>query len=114
MNEPRLDVAVDEREARLEARRRRIVENEKTYREINETVRSHSDRVPLEGSLRIFCECGDRYCAEPLKVAREEYEGIREHERRFAVAPEHVFPEAERVLDRRETYWLVEKFEGLA
>jgi hypothetical protein len=40
-----------------------------------------------------------------------EYEDLRSEPTRFAVAPsgEHVVFEVERIVDRREDYWVVEK-----
>jgi hypothetical protein len=46
-----------------------------------------------------------------MVMTPEEYEELRANPTHFAVAPDdvHVFPEAERIIEKRERYWVVEK-----
>ena len=57
------------------------------------------------------CECADITCMDPVELSIEEYDAIRAATTRFAVAPgaEHVNLEIERVVQREERYWVVEK-----
>ncbi|HEY6067993.1 MAG TPA: hypothetical protein VIU81_04805, partial [Gaiellaceae bacterium] len=54
-------------------------------------------------------------CLERIgPLAIEEYERVRSDARRFIVATGHDAPEVERVVERKTTYWIVEKNEGVA
>jgi len=95
----------------LEARRARIARNEASFRDINERlerglrqVRHTPEHVPF------VCECGRRDCERSIPLTFEEYEAVRRDSRHFAVAPGHVFPEAERVVLDGERYQVIEKF----
>jgi hypothetical protein len=59
-----------------------------------------------------LCECANEACAEHLSMSGDEYGAIRAHATRFCVSPgeEHVFPEVERVVEKKERFWVVEKF----
>jgi hypothetical protein len=82
------------------------------FRDVNERVnamrRSRAVWVP---SAEWVCECAEETCSERLLMTPEEYEELRSNPTRFAVAPDdvHVFPEAERIVEKRERYWVVEK-----
>jgi hypothetical protein len=60
----------------------------------------------FNGSIRSFT------CAEMIGMSVTEYEAIREQGNRFAVAPgdSHVWPDVETVVEKRDRYWVVEKF----
>jgi hypothetical protein len=57
------------------------------------------------------CECAGLDCLERIELTAAEYERIRRHPARFAVAPadHHVFHDVERVVETHERYWVVEK-----
>ena len=57
------------------------------------------------------CECADDTCFDHVEMASSEYEAIRQDEARFFVVPrdEHVWPDVERVIERTDDYWIVEK-----
>lgn len=57
------------------------------------------------------CECAAEACDVPVQLTVAEYEAVRADPHRFFVAPsdDHVFPELERVVERKERYWVVEK-----
>ena len=50
-------------------------------------------------------------CMKVVELSIEEYEMVRAEPTRFVVAPgaEHVEPDIERVVQRQELYWIVEK-----
>lgn len=60
----------------------------------------------------LICECGDLACTAVLAVQHGEYERVRSNPERFFVAPadSHVDVTVERVVERRDGYWVVEKF----
>jgi len=82
------------------------------FREVNERLKERKEdgsawSLPSEW----ICECADPDCAERIEMSLLEYEDLRSELTRFAVAPsrEHVVFEVERIVDRREDYWVVEK-----
>jgi hypothetical protein len=50
-------------------------------------------------------------CMKPIELSIEEYDAVRAATTRFAVAPgaEHVNLDIERVVQREDRYWVVEK-----
>lgn len=95
---------------------RRVAGNQALFRSVNERVaelnKTFDDFTPY-GSWT--CECANVGCIERIDMTLAEYEALRRDPHRFAVAPgdSHVVTEAERVVERTERYWVVEKI-GLA
>ena len=90
----------------------RAARNEALFREVNEQMRSLSDRSSGDGSTGFVCECSRADCVERLQVPVDVYEEVRAHPRRFLVAPGHD-RDFERVVERSAGYVVVEK-EGAA
>ena len=87
----------------------RVGFNEATFRAINEgIVRGKGKRGDPE-RVGFRCECARLGCTTILEIPPSEYEAVRAHGRRFIVAPGHVVPETESVVDRHESYEVVEK-----
>ena len=88
----------------------RAAKNEVFLREYNERIEAHHKWVgsPL---AEWACECANKNCPEPVLLSIEEYEAIRAKPTHFLVAPdgEHVDPRIERVVQREERYWVIEK-----
>jgi hypothetical protein len=85
------------------------------YREVNERVVEISEQRPLYAPAHdAICECAKPECSEPIAITAEEYERVRAHGTWFAVAPSehHVFPEIERIVDKNQGFWIVEKVDG--
>ena len=78
------------------------------FREVNERLKEAGKDGNAEDAI---CECANDECSERIWLAADEYEGLRRQGARFAVAPadEHVFPDFERVVEKHERYWVVEK-----
>jgi hypothetical protein len=80
------------------------------FREINEKLEglnaSFSEIIPLGDFV---CECADLTCIERIGMTVVEYERLRAHPTRFAVRHGHVFPGAERVVEKQIGYTIVEK-----
>lgn len=91
----------------------RIAANENLLRERNEQSKAiNAVHVWVNPPFPDWtCECGDATCSEPIRVSVEEYEAIRAKPTRFMVAPDsrHLAPEVERVVQREERFWVVEK-----
>ena len=94
--------------------REREATNETIFREMNEFTEEVSDaRLDTDRSEQWYlCECSDRRCTEPIKMTRIEYESVRSHAVRFAIAVNHENPEIDRVLFENARYATVEKIFG--
>jgi hypothetical protein len=89
-----------------ELTRRRLAHNEELFRAVNEEI---DENRSGSGKRAYVCECADRGCEETIALTAEEYEAVRAGERRFVVAPGHVVPDLEHVVEREDTYDVVEK-----
>lgn len=94
----------------MDRRQERLARNEALFRDVNERVREiaavHGDDDHV---YEFYCECSNADCTFQLKATLAEYEGVRAHPARFVIAPEHALPEIERVVERTEGWWIVEK-----
>ncbi len=79
---------------------------------MNEKVKDFN--TPLNGDeLRQWiCECANDDCIDEIRMSGGEYETVRTDGTRFFVTadPEHVWPDLERIVERNDRYWVVEKF----
>ena len=73
--------------------------SEAAFRELNE----------LMSPKHYACECASPTCFATLEISLEQYEQARSHPRRFVVRPGHQEGAVERVVERHERYWIVEK-----
>jgi hypothetical protein len=89
-------------------RHARLARNETIFREVNERIEELAQRGELD-PLQILCECGNPDCKEPLRVSVAEYERVRQEPTDFFVAPGHVIPAVERVVDREQSFDVVRK-----
>ncbi len=91
----------------------RIAANENLLRERNERSKAvNAAHVWVDPPVPDWtCECGDAACSNPVRVSIEEYEAVRTKPTWFMVSPgsQHVAPDVERVVQREERYWVVEK-----
>jgi hypothetical protein len=90
----------------------RAARNQALFREVNERVESLNEGVsPLVPRSEWICECADTACFEHIHLTMDEYATLRQHAARFAVSPgeAHVFSDVERVVERSERFWVVEK-----
>ena len=103
----------------MEPRLSRLAKNEAVFREVNERVAEITAELApgapyperVEG---LTCECSDALCLErvgPLTIA--EYKKVRRDPTQFIIAAGHQAADVERVVDKRESYWVVEKDEGV-
>jgi len=111
-------VQPEQREAEDERGRQvRAAKNQSLFREVNERV-NEIGQYPGSNSYTAaaICECANPECSEEISLTAEEYESLRAHSTCFAVAPsdEHVFADVERIVDKHENYWVVEKIEQAA
>jgi hypothetical protein len=82
------------------------------FRDVNERLKYAGERSESSAYAEdAICECANEECSERIALSVDEYEELRGHGARFAVAPsdEHVFLDVERVVERHARYWVVEK-----
>ena len=89
--------------------KQRTARNEAIFREINEGIRR--GRWPgEEDSMTSFrCECASLGCTDMLALSFREYERIRNHPRRFIVAPGHERLDVEVVVETHPNHLIVQK-----
>ena len=95
-------------------RQHRAARNQSLFREVNERVNGVNHSFHVFTSLSEWiCECANDDCFERIEMSLREYEDVRRHGSRFFVFPsdQHVWPEAENVVERFPNYWIVEKIE---
>jgi hypothetical protein len=91
----------------------RIEENEKLFREVNERVAQMHAGFQSGPDPEWVCECGDETCFEKVAVPLEAYNEIRACNDWFFIKPGHEKLDVERIVDRRDGYYVVEK-DGLS
>jgi hypothetical protein len=96
----------------VSSRQERVARNETTTRQINEQIEQAHAAAPIEGHVRVLCECGQQECDRPIAMTLAEYESLRADPRQFAVARDHVLAEVERVVAETDRYAVVAKREG--
>jgi hypothetical protein len=94
-------------------RKTRIEENEQLFREVNERVAQMHRGFQTGPDPEWVCECGDENCVEKVAIPLADYQEIRARNVWFFVKPGHELVDAERIVDRRDGYLVVEK-DGLA
>jgi hypothetical protein len=89
----------------------RVARNESLFREVNDRVADMNATFGLRADPFWICECADQDCVVRIEMTLDEYQQLREKPTHFAVAPgeTHVAPQAERIVERGERYWVVEK-----
>ena len=94
-------------------RTERIGRNEALYRQVNERLEDLNESFePVAGDFVAVCECGKLECFEQFAVPREVYERTRANADWFLVRPTHGEEDLERVVERHEGFWIVEKLPG--
>jgi hypothetical protein len=92
-------------------RARRVEKNEQAFRGYNERRQDFEKPALLAGEPAPFvCECADEDCWGTLELTVDEFEASHDTEDHYSVLPGHVMPEFERVINRDDHYWVVEKF----
>jgi hypothetical protein len=93
-----------------ELRRRRLAKNERAFRDHNNRrVAFEEQSADADEPIPIVCECGDPDCVDGVEVTVGEYMSAHSAPNRFITRPGHIFPDAERVAQRGDRYWVVDK-----
>jgi hypothetical protein len=92
----------------VDPRQERIGKNEALFREVNDRISELSE----SGSAEFLCECGNRDCSAPIRLALVDYEAVRADPTLFIVIPGHEVVDVEVVIEQRVHYRVVKKHEG--
>ena len=90
----------------------RTGENEALFREVNERLKERKrDDLAWQAPSEWICECAEETCTERIVMSPLEYEQLRSEPTHFAVVPneKHVSLDVERIVEKRDRYWVVEK-----
>lgn len=91
----------------------REVANETRSRELNEWIEDAADAAPATSTTSYVCECSDGGCITRIDLTRTEYEGVRAHSTRFAIALDHESPEIDVVIAEHIGFSVIRKLPGL-
>ena len=94
----------------MDPRDERIAKNEAVFRAANREIEEADREAGGDGVLEVLCECGREGCSGLISLTVADYNGVHSQEDRFVVVPGHESPEIENVVERRETYFVVDKF----
>ena len=99
------------RSHRNERRAQQAQKNERAFRDHNERRAAfEKDAIGADEPLPVVCECGNPECFEALELTVPEFERAHTKPGWFTVKPEHILPDFERVVERHESFWVIEKF----
>ena len=88
----------------------RAARNEALFREVNENIARLEDRHGTTATEPVYvCECANAGCAEQVAIDPETYRRVRAEPRLFFVRPGHEDAQLERVVERHDDFFIVEK-----
>jgi hypothetical protein len=93
----------------MDAREKRMAENEALFREVNERVSAMGDRLGPDVPYEYLCECANSDCTFRIELSKSEYEAVRADPKQFVVLPMHYTPEIETLVAESGAYWVVRK-----
>lgn len=80
--------------------------NQSLWREVNDRIKAVAE---TSADVQFLCECASLDCTQTLSLSMAEYERIRSSPVLFPIAPGHVYPEVESVVEENERYAVVQK-----
>jgi hypothetical protein len=93
----------------VDAREKRLAENEVLFREVNERVEALADRLGADVPYEFLCECANADCSFRISLPLAVYESVRADPQQFVVLPLHYTPEVEELVSENDAYWVVRK-----
>lgn len=94
----------------MDDRERRLAENERLFREVNEGIEAAAAGHGLDDHPYAFvCECSNADCMLTVTMPLAEYDRARQDSAVFVVGVGHDLPQIEKVVHRGEGYQLVRK-----
>jgi hypothetical protein len=96
----------------MSSRAERMARNEVASREFNEEIEEIYEGEPPSNRLDIVCECALKMCDRTIDITMAEYRLVRSDPRQFAIVPEHLIGEIERIISENDRFAIVIKREG--
>jgi hypothetical protein len=90
----------------------REARNQALFRDVNEQIELLAEQPGADALDQLVCECGNPECAQRIELTRAEYERVRGHASRFAVALNHENPETESIVEQNKRFAVVETYAG--
>jgi hypothetical protein len=90
----------------------RAAENQSLFRSVNDRIEEVNRMFDVFTPYASWtCECYQIPCIERIDMTLDEYTAVRSRPTTFAICPgdEHFDPSVERIVERNERYWVVEK-----
>ena len=95
----------------VDAREKRLAQNETLFREVNERIEELALAHPKDEHIyEFYCECSNVDCDLRLSLPLSVYEQARSESALFLVATGHDLPEIEEVVLRGDGFQLVKKY----
>ena len=92
--------------------REQEVDNETRSRDINEIEDANLEHAGGSATNRYVCECSDASCMATISLTQVEYEQVRAHGARFAIALDHENPEIDLLVAENDGFAVVRKLPG--
>jgi hypothetical protein len=89
------------------------VGNETASRELNEWIEDAAEGSSTTSTTSYVCECSDRDCVARIDLTHGEYEDVRTHATRFAIALDHESPDLDVVISEHRRFAVIRKMPGL-
>jgi hypothetical protein len=96
----------------MSPREQRAIRNEELFRQVNLRIAELQEgphNLTLEGLMPLVCECSHTGCTAPIEVDQGIFERVRQNPRQYFVAPGHEDLGVESIVERRDSYLIVEK-----
>jgi hypothetical protein len=90
-----------------------MAKNEVASREINEEIEEAYQGEPRANRIDIMCECARMMCDAAIDITLDEYQNVRSDPRQFAIVPEHLIGDIERIVYENDRFAVVAKREGV-
>jgi hypothetical protein len=96
----------------VDERLERIAENETVFRAANREIEKAEQEAGggTDKTIEVLCECGRKGCSGLITLTLAEYEAVHSQDDRFVVLRGHENAEIEKVVEDRESYFVVDKF----
>jgi hypothetical protein len=97
----------------IEQHKKRVVENEILFRDVNERLKGVSEGFgDVLPEFEIICECGDAVCTNRISMTLGDYEQLRASGTHFAVRHGHESLDIETIVEDHGGYLVVQKDAG--
>ena len=96
----------------MSSRAERMARNEVASREFNEEIEEAYEGEPPSNRLDIVCECALKMCDRTIDITMAEYRMVRSDPRQFAIVPEHLIGDIERIISENDRFAVVNQEGG--